>query len=198
MSLPRPPAIPSLLPESAPFTPEQRTWLDGFFSGLLSLEGAVTPLSPEEAARLMPGLLDAPTAPAGRLLDGDDGAAPWHDPTLPLAERMQLADGRPLRRRMMAAMGQQDCGQCGYNCADYADAIFRRQEERLNLCVPGGKDTARMLKKLYQELDLAPAVVRARSADAAEPSATAAAVADAASRAEPGRSREHPVAATFR
>ena len=47
---------------------------------------------------------------------------------------------------MMAAMGQQDCGQCGYNCEQYADALFDKKEERLNLCVPGGKETARMLK----------------------------------------------------
>src|SRR5258707_738311 len=56
--------------------------------------------------------------------DGDDGEAPWHDQTLPMAERMKLADGRPLRRRMMAAMAQQDCGQCGYNCNDYSHGII--------------------------------------------------------------------------
>ncbi len=28
----------------------------------------------------------------------------------------------------MAAMAQQDCGQCGYNCADYANAIFLKNE----------------------------------------------------------------------
>ena len=39
------------------------------------------------------------------------------------AERMKLAEGRPLRRRMMAAMAQQDCGQCGYNCEDYSSSI---------------------------------------------------------------------------
>ena len=76
---------------------------------------------------------------------------PWHDPALPLPERMKLAEGRPLRRRMMAAMGQQDCGQCGYNCEDYSNAIFLKKEERLNLCVPGGKETARVLKALYAE-----------------------------------------------
>jgi len=27
---------------------------------------------------------------------------------------------------MMAAMGQQDCGQCGYDCKQYADAIFQQ------------------------------------------------------------------------
>ena len=67
---------------------------------------------------------------------------------MPIAERMKLAEGRPLRRRMMAAMAQQDCGQCGYNCHDYSDAIASKSEARLNLCVPGGKETARMLKAL--------------------------------------------------
>jgi sulfite reductase (NADPH) flavoprotein alpha-component len=58
---------------------------------------------------------------------------------------------------MMAAMAQQDCGQCGYNCHDYSEALFARKESRLNLCVPGGKDTTRMLKKLSEELDASPA-----------------------------------------
>jgi len=58
---------------------------------------------------------------------------------------------------MMAAMAQQDCGQCGYNCHDYSDAIVSKSETRLNLCVPGGKETARMLKALHEELDRAPA-----------------------------------------
>ena len=40
---------------------------------------------------------------------------------------MKLAEGRPLRRRMMAAMAQQDCGQCGYNCQDYSDALFAQE-----------------------------------------------------------------------
>ena len=45
---------------------------------------------------------------------------------------MKLADGRPLRRRMMAAMGQQDCGQCGYNCeaAKALDADIRPGRSR--------------------------------------------------------------------
>jgi sulfite reductase (NADPH) flavoprotein alpha-component len=53
---------------------------------------------------------------------------------------------------MMAAMGKQDCGQCGYNCEDYANAIAAQAEERLNLCVPGAKETARMLKTLVEEM----------------------------------------------
>ena len=155
MNLVPPPQLPSLLPESAPFTQEQRAWLNGFFAGLISVDGnTVTPLSAEESAALMPS---APPQAKGPLDDGDDGEAPWHDQTLPLQDRMKLAEGRPLRRRLMAAMAQQDCGQCGYNCQDYSDAIVLKAEERLNLCVPGGKETARMVKALHAEIEKAPA-----------------------------------------
>lgn len=164
--------VTPVLPENAPFSTEQRAWLNGFFAALLSPDGAPVSLSNDQAAALMPG------APG----DGDDGAAPWHDPSLPLTERMDMATGRPLRRRMMAAMAQQDCGQCGYNCEDYSAALAEKKEDRLNLCQPGGKDTLRMLKKLVAERDggAAPAL---------------AAVAPPASL--PGRSREHPVDAVF-
>jgi sulfite reductase (NADPH) flavoprotein alpha-component len=149
MSQALPPPIPQLLPDSAPFTAEQRAWLNGFFAGYLGLGDGVTALSPEESAALMAGV---PTVAKGPLDDGDDGEAPWHDQTIELPERMKLAEGRPLRRRMMAAMAQQDCGQCGYNCEDYSNLIVTKKEERLNLCVPGGKDTTRMLKFLHEEL----------------------------------------------
>ena len=110
-----PPPFPALIPETAPFSPEQRAWLNGFFAGMVSLDGAgVTALSPEQSAALMPSLPGAQGS-----ADNDDGETPWYDQTLALAERMTLAEGRPLRRRMMAAMAQQDCGQCGYNCQDY-------------------------------------------------------------------------------
>jgi sulfite reductase (NADPH) flavoprotein alpha-component len=132
----------------------------------------VVTLSPEQSAAAMAG-------------DGDDGAAPWHDPSLPLAERMKLAEGRPLRRRMMAAMAQQDCGQCGYNCNDYAEALFARRETRRNLCAPGGKDTARMLDKLAAELDGGPAP---------KPAAN---VAERTPASAPGRSRDNPIEARF-
>jgi sulfite reductase (NADPH) flavoprotein alpha-component len=188
-----PSPIAMLIPETAPFSPEQRSWLNGFMAGMISLDGAgVTALSPEENAALMP---DAPVQGRGPLDDGDDGEAPWHDQTLPIDERMAMAEGRPLRRRMMAAMAQQDCGQCGYNCADYADAIFAKTEERLNLCVPGGKDTARMLKKLYEEIPAAGAGVAAPAIvtkDAAPAPAAA-----PASAGERGRSRSNPAEAVF-
>ena len=176
-----PPSQLEIIPETAPFSHEQRSWLNGFFAGLISLDNAVTPLSPEQGAAVMKG--------AGT--DADDGEAPWHDQTLPIAERMKLAEGRPLRRRMMAAMAQQDCGQCGYNCHDYSEAIANKAEARLNLCVPGGKETARMLKSLHEELERAPSAgpSPAREVVAAESIAGAG--------GEPGRSRDNPVEATF-
>ena len=150
-----PPPKIEIIPSSAPFSEAQRSWLNGFFAGLLS--DAPTPLSAEQGAAVMQGA-------AG---DGDDGEAPWHDQTMPIADRMKLAEGRPLRRRMMAAMAQQDCGQCGYNCNDYSDAIAGKSEARLNLCVPGGKETARMLKSLYEEIDKAPAAPSSAAASRA-------------------------------
>ena len=51
-----PPPIPSLVPETAPFTPDQRNWLNGFFAGLVSLDTTgITPLSGEQSAALMQG-----------------------------------------------------------------------------------------------------------------------------------------------
>jgi sulfite reductase (NADPH) flavoprotein alpha-component len=163
------PPIPSLVPETAPFSSEQRAWLNGFFAGLVSLDGAgVTALSPEQNAAMMPGGIK------NEFGDSDDGEAPWHDQTIAMPDRMKLADGRPLRRKMMAAMAQQDCGQCGYNCEDYSNLIATKKEERLNLCVPGGKETARMLKSLYEELGKAPTVAPAVAAPAETPAAVVA------------------------
>src|SRR2546421_3389766 len=168
-----PPPKVEIIPSSAPFSEAQRSWLNGFFAGLLSSDGP-TPLSAEQGTAVLQG-------PSG---DRDDGEAPWHDQTLPIAERMKLAEGRPLRRRMMAAMAQQDCGQCGYNCNDYSEAIASKSEPRLNLCVPGGKETARTLKALNDELEKAPA---------AAPGGIAAPAAGApVNAAELGRSRDNP------
>ena len=172
-----PPPRLEIIPATAPFTAGQRSWLNGFLVGMLWLDGS-TPLAPAQNGAVL--------GPAG---DGDDGEAPWHDQTMPITDRMKLAEGRPLRRRMMAAMAQQDCGQCGYNCNDYSDAIASKAEARLNLCVPGGKETARMLKALHEELGKAPA---------ASPSPSLAPVVAAPAIAvEPGRSRDNPVPATF-
>jgi sulfite reductase (NADPH) flavoprotein alpha-component len=96
---------------------------------------------------------------------------------------------------MMAAMGQQDCGQCGYNCEDYSNVIFLKKEERLNLCVPGGKETARMLKTLYKELDDVPSA--GESTGPSRPATVADRPAVPAAPADAGRSRDHPVEAVF-
>ncbi|MFT4275999.1 MAG: sulfite reductase subunit alpha [Rhodopseudomonas sp.] len=158
-----PPPIPSLIPDTAPFSEEQRAWLNGFFAGLVSLDGnGVTALSTDQAAALLAG----GATPAA---EDDDGGAPWHDQSLPIGERMQLAEGKPLRWKLMAAMAQQDCGQCGYDCRNYSGAIFDGKETRLNLCAPGGKDTARMVKTLAEQIGAAPTLDNAPllAADAA-------------------------------
>ena len=167
-----------MIPETAPFSTEQRAWLNGFFAGLLSLDAKAG------AAAFDGAMPDA----AAKALAEDDGA-PWHDAAMPMPERMQLAEGKPLPRRLFAAMAQQDCGQCGYLCETYSKAIAEGKEAKLNLCVPGSKDTSRMLKRLLEETR-APAAVEAKlEAAPAEP--------QPAEAAEPG-TREAPVEAIFR
>jgi sulfite reductase (NADPH) flavoprotein alpha-component len=177
----------SLIPEGAPFTPEQRSWLSGFLAAML--------MAPPPAAEATGGPAGAPAA--GPTLASND-EAPWHDPAMALGDRMQLADLKPLAPRLMAAMAQQDCGQCGYNCADYANALFARNEKRLNLCAPGGKETQRMLKALAVEFDN-PAEVRALAPSIGGNLGAALEILPApADVALLGRSRDRPVAAIFR
>src|SRR5918912_405296 len=93
-----PPAL--LIPESAPFSPEQRAWLSGYFAALIAPEVAgATPLAPADAAAL--------AGPEGAPAFADAGDAPWHDPSLALDERLSMAASRPLAPRLMAAMAQQ-------------------------------------------------------------------------------------------
>ncbi len=187
------PNLGPVLPENAPFTPEQRVWLTGFFAGLLSLDGgAAVPLSSQANAAILGTAPISEPVSGSRdpLVDGDDGEAPWKDQSLAIDDRMKLAEGRPLRRRMMAAMAQQDCGQCGYNCEDYSNAIALQSEDRLNLCAPGGKATARMLKTLIEEMG-------GGAIDPDEQAAKEAAKPKDSKDSSPGRSRAHPVAASF-
>lgn len=175
----RPVEVP-VIPETAPFSDDQRAWLNGFFAGLLSLDAAAAQATGFDGA--------LPTEAANALSsDGDDGEDPWHDPAMPIGERMDLADGRPVRRKLYAAMAQQDCGQCGYQCESYAEALASGDEGRQNLCVPGGKETTRMLKKL---MEAAPAA-------AASSDAPAAGAATEAPLGKAGYSRDLPVDATF-
>ena len=139
-------AIP-VLPESAPFTPAQRAWLNGFFAGVLSLdESSSGGAAAQGAARLN---VQPPSNGHGQVAVAEaEEAFPWHDPTLPIDERLKLAEGRPLERVLMAAMAQLDCGTCGYMCQTYAEAIARREEKDLTRCTPGGKETALKLREI--------------------------------------------------
>ena len=171
------PAPVFLIPENAPFTAEQRAWLSGVFAATLLADAqGASALENAEATAL------GAAARGPVLADNDD--APWHDPSMKIEDRMQLAKDRPLAPRLMAAMAQQDCGQCGYNCADYANALFETKEARLNLCAPGGKETARILKELAPEIGSAGPAVKV--IDAA-PAAIGAA----------GTCRENPVYVAF-
>jgi sulfite reductase (NADPH) flavoprotein alpha-component len=177
-------AADAMIPESAPFPPEQRAWLNGFFAGLLSLDAKAGAVALDGA---MP---DA----AAKALGPEDDGAPWHDAAMPIAERMTLAEGKPLPRRLFAAMAQQDCGQCGYLCETYSAAIAAGQEPKLNLCAPGGKETSRMLKRLLEETPAAAAAGKAPAqAKAVEPTSKT----PEPKVAEPG-SRDAPIEAVFR
>ena len=123
-----------LLPESAPFSSSQRSWLNGFFAGLLGTNSAAPAPAASPAA--------PPPAPVV------EESFPFHDPAMPMAERLKLAEGKPHERVLMAAMAQLDCGACGYICKTYSEAIARGEEKDLTKCSPGGKETSKKLKEL--------------------------------------------------
>ena len=141
-----------IVPDSAPFSPEQRAWLNGFLAGMLGmLEGEQSRGGSSVGMAAAASML---TPPSGVALDSlGDGEAkdedfPWHDSALPIVDRMQMAEGRPVERQMLAAMAQLDCGSCGYLCKSYAEAIVSGTEKNLTLCSPGGGETAKMLRQL--------------------------------------------------
>ncbi len=129
----------SLIPESAPFDPEQRAWLNGFFAGMTGIEEMMAQAGSVGGAN---GIVVAEPE-----VEED---FPWHDDGLMIDERMELAEDRPYERKLMAAMAQLDCGSCGYECQTYAEAIANGSEANLTLCSPGGKETAKMVKKLVK------------------------------------------------
>jgi len=148
--------IPDIIPESAPFSAQQRAWLNGFFAGWMGVAGN-TPAANRESP-----------PPQSQV----EERFPWHDPAMPIDQRMSLAEGKPLQRRLMAAMAQLDCGACGYLCQTYAEAIADGVEGNLKLCQPGGRATATQIKSLVADVKLtvnsAPAVV-AKGATRANP-----------------------------
>jgi sulfite reductase (NADPH) flavoprotein alpha-component len=148
------------LPETAPFSPAQRAWIDGYLAGFL---GIADPTA------------DAPMEVTPELVDDD---LPWHDPLLSLDERLALAEGRRGEHLLMAAMAQLDCGQCGYYCQTYAAAIASGAEANLGRCVPGGKATSRKLKELLAGIGTAADGPTAIPAAPATPAVHPIAVAD--------------------
>jgi sulfite reductase (NADPH) flavoprotein alpha-component len=130
----------SLIPESAPFDEEQRAWLNGFFAGMTGIE--------EVSGRGSGSGLMTDAGIADEVEEEED--FPWHDDSLGIDERLELADDRPYERKLMAAMAQLDCGSCGYLCQTYSEAIASGEEDNLTLCSPGGKETVRAIKKLVK------------------------------------------------
>src|SRR5258705_13369774 len=73
---------------------------------------------------------------------------PGHDPAIPINQRLKLAEGKPRKLRLMAAMAQLDCGACGYLCDTYSKALDSGAEKDITRCTPGGAETAKMLKQI--------------------------------------------------
>lgn len=146
-------AVP-VLPPSAPFSAEQRAYLNGFLAGIFGLDVINGPSNTAPFAvdsNVMPSPAAFATEANGAaptLLEAESDDAPWHDPALSLDERMELAEGKPIKMRLMAAMAQLDCGQCGYLCKTYSAAIADGSEKSLKKCVPGAKETANKLKEI--------------------------------------------------
>ena len=77
-------------------------------------------------------------------------APAFHDETIPLPKRMEMAKDGNLALKLYAAMAQTDCTACGYDCEGYAAAIAAGTEKDPNLCVPGKEETAKVVKDLLK------------------------------------------------
>jgi NADH-quinone oxidoreductase subunit I len=144
------PAVPKIvIPEDAPFNPEQRAWLAGFLSSLSISSAGVLPVPSAAPAPKETG--ETPAPPTPEAVPAPTADAPWHDPGLGMAQRMDLAKDRPLADKLMAAMAQTDCHACGYDCRGYADAIASGAETDLSLCLPGEAETQKKLEELMKE-----------------------------------------------
>ncbi len=141
-----------IIPESAPFDPQQRAWLNGFFAGLIPPPGSAPGSAPGIAPGIAPGMTSDHLGGTAVLeAPPEEESHPWHDGSLELAERLELAKDRTVSLQMMAAMAQLDCGACGYQCETYAAAIAEGTEKSLTRCAPGGTETSKALKKMVKE-----------------------------------------------
>jgi NADH-quinone oxidoreductase subunit C len=74
--------------------------------------------------------------------------APWHDPDMPMAQRLDLAKAGSLKDKLFAAMAQTDCTACGWDCEGYAAALANGESKDITLCVPGEAETEEKLREL--------------------------------------------------
>jgi len=81
-------------------------------------------------------------------------APAFHDETIPLPKRMEMAKDGNLTLKLYAAMAQTDCTACGYDCEGYAAALAAGTEKDPNLCVPGKEETAVIVKDLLKAAGL--------------------------------------------
>jgi hypothetical protein len=77
-------------------------------------------------------------------------APAFHDETIALPKRMEMAKDGNLALKLYAAMAQTDCTACGYDCEGYAAALANGKEKDPNLCVPGKEETANVVKDLLK------------------------------------------------
>jgi hypothetical protein len=75
-------------------------------------------------------------------------APAFHDETITLPKRMEMAKDGDLFLKLYAAMAQTDCTACGYDCEGYAKALSNGTEKNFTLCVPGKQETEDVLKSL--------------------------------------------------
>jgi sulfite reductase (NADPH) flavoprotein alpha-component len=141
----------SFIPETAPFNEEQRAWLNGFFSGLMGMQTGAGASASAQTMLMQAGFEAGSVGLLSTPEPACEESFPWHDASLPLPERMELAKDKSIDRRLMAAMAQLDCGSCGYVCQTYAEALASGTEKNLTLCSPGGKETKQTIKLLLKD-----------------------------------------------
>ena len=87
-----------IIPESAPFSSEQRAWLNGFFAGMFSIgtNGTGSNGNGANGNGAVANGHAAPVASATAVAapPAAEETFPWHDPALALPERLTLAEGK--------------------------------------------------------------------------------------------------------
>ena len=155
VAAPAPILFQIMIPTNAPFTTEQREWLQKFFSQMVIAApggaGAPAASAAGPAAAGAPAAEAEAEAPAEAVNPDLTNDVPWHDPDKDIKSRMQMTEGKPLGIRLYSAMGQTDCTACGYDCKGYAQALAAGTEKDPGLCVPGADETAAKVKELLSE-----------------------------------------------